>query len=108
MTLYLLMESAIEAAEDNKGEIPDELRGPLLDCCEAFGVKVDNIASYIKSQENDARNAKREIDRLQSRASAAENRVERVHGELTGSSGYRSLVQASTMPPPPVRIETSW
>jgi hypothetical protein len=32
----------------------------------------------------------------------------RVHGELTGSSGYRSLVQASTVPPPPVRIETSW
>ena len=31
-----------------------------------------------------------------------------VHGELTGSSGYRSLVQASTVPPPPVRIETSW
>ena len=32
----------------------------------------------------------------------------RVHGELTGSSGNRSLVQASTVPPPPVRIETSW
>ena len=31
-----------------------------------------------------------------------------VHGELTGSSGYRSLVQASTVPPPPVRTETSW
>jgi hypothetical protein len=30
-----------------------------------------------------------------------------VHGELTGSSGYRSLVQASTVPPPPVRTETS-
>src|SRR4030095_493793 len=24
------------------------------------------------------------------------------HGELTGSSGYRSLVQASTVPPPPI------
>ena len=34
--------------------------------------------------------------------------VQHVHGELTGSSGYRSLVQASTVPPPPVRIETSW
>jgi hypothetical protein len=32
-------------------------------------------------------------------------RNERVHGELTGSSGYRSLVQASTVPPPPVRTE---
>ena len=35
-------------------------------------------------------------------------RFQRVHGELTGSSGYRSLVQASTVPPPPVRTETSW
>ena len=34
--------------------------------------------------------------------------IEPVHGELTGSSGYRGLVQASTVPPPPVRTETSW
>ena len=66
-TLCLLMESATEAAEESNGEIPDELQGALLDYCEAFGVKVDNIANYIKSQENDARNARREIDRLQSR-----------------------------------------
>jgi len=79
-TLCLLMESATEAAEANNGEIPDELRAALLDYCEAFGVKVDNIANYIKSQENDARNARREIDRLQSRATAAENRVERLKG----------------------------
>jgi hypothetical protein len=31
-----------------------------------------------------------------------------VHGELPGSSGYRSLVQASTVPPPPVQTEISW
>ena len=79
-TLCLLMESATEAAEANNGEIPDELRVALLDYCEAFGVKVDNIANYIKSEENDARNARREIDRLQLRASAAENRVERLKG----------------------------
>jgi hypothetical protein len=79
-TLSLLMESATEAADENNGEIPDELRGALLDYCEAFGVKVDNIANYIKSQENYARNAKREIDRLQSSASTAENRVERLKG----------------------------
>src|SRR5262249_34450565 len=36
------------------------------------------------------------------------NDVSPVHGELTGSSGYRSLVQASTVPPPPVRTEISW
>ena len=79
-TLCLLMESATEAAEANNGEIPEELRAALLDYCEAFGVKVDNIANYIKSQENDARNARREIDRLQSRATSAENKVERLKG----------------------------
>lgn len=79
-TLCLLMESAAEAADENNGEIPDELRGALLDYCEAFGVKVDNIANYIKSQETYARNAKREIDRLQSSASTAENKVERLKG----------------------------
>jgi Siphovirus Gp157 len=78
--LCLLMESATEAAEGNNGELPDELRGALLEYCEAFGVKVDNIANYIKSQEDDARNARREIDRLQSRATTAENRVERLKG----------------------------
>ena len=79
-TLCLLMESATETAENNNGEITDELRVALLDYCEAFGVKVDNIANYIKSQENDARNARREIDRLQSRVSAAEKRIDRLKG----------------------------
>jgi hypothetical protein len=66
-SLSLLMESAIEAAADNNGELPEELRLALLDYCEAFGAKVDNIANYIKSQEFEARNAKTEIDRLQVR-----------------------------------------
>jgi hypothetical protein len=81
-SLSLLMESATEAAADNNGEIPDELRQALLDYCEAFGAKVDNIANYIKSQEFEARNAKSEIDRLQSRQAAAENKVERLKGLL--------------------------
>jgi hypothetical protein len=81
-SLSLLMESATEAAADNSGEIPDELRQSLLDYCEAFGAKVDNIANYIKSQEFQARNAKSEIDRLQSRQAAAENKVERLKGLL--------------------------
>jgi hypothetical protein len=81
-SLSLLMESATEAAADNSGEIPDELRQALLDYCEAFGSKVDNIANYIKSQEFEARNARTEIDRLQSRQAAAENKVERLKGLL--------------------------
>lgn len=80
-SLSLLMESATEAA-DNAGEIPEELRQALLDYCEAFGTKVDNIANYIKSQENEARNAKAEIDRLQARQTTAEKKVDRLKGLL--------------------------
>jgi len=93
-SLSLLMESATEAAADNSGEIPDELRRALLDYCEAFGAKVDNIANYIKSQEFEARNAKTEIDRLQSRQAAAENKVERLKGLLRyfmETRGLRSM-----------------
>ena len=87
-TLSLLMESATEEAPDNNGEIPDELRQALLDYCEAFGAKVDNIANYIKAQEGEARNAKIEIERLQARQAAAENRVERVEGPPQILHGY--------------------
>ena len=81
-SLSLLMESATEAAAENNGEVPEELRQALLAYCEAFGTKVDNIANYIKSQEYEARNAKSEIDRLQARQAAAENKVERLKGLL--------------------------
>ena len=93
-SLSLLMESATEAAADNNGEIPEELRQALLDYCEAFGAKVDNIANYIKSQEFEARNAKTEIDRLQARQAAAENKVERLKGLLKyfmETRGLRSM-----------------
>src|ERR1035441_3814865 len=93
-SLSLLVESATEAAADNNGELPEELRQALLDYCEAFGAKVDNIANYIKSQECEARNAKTEIDRLQSRQAAAENRVERLKGLLKyfmETRGLRSM-----------------
>ena len=90
-SLSLLMESATEAAADNNGEVPEEVRQALLDYCEAFGAKVDNIANYIKSQEFEARNAKTEIDRLQSRQAAAENKVERLKGLLKYFMESRSL-----------------
>ena len=93
-SLSLLMESATEAAADNSGELPEELRQALLDYCEAFGAKVDNIANYIKSQEFEARNAKTEIERLQSRQGAAENKVERLKGLLKyfmETRGLRSM-----------------
>src|ERR1017187_3919582 len=79
-SLSLLMESATEAAADNNGELPDELRQALLDYCEAFGAKVDNIANYIKSQDFEARGAKPEIDGFKPRKAEPENRVERLKG----------------------------
>jgi hypothetical protein len=39
-SLSLLMESATEAAADNSGEMPEELRQAVLDYCEAFGLAV--------------------------------------------------------------------
>ena len=93
-TLSLLMESATEETTTGNGEIPDELRQALLDYGEAFGAKVDNIANYIKAQEGEARNAKVEIERLQSRQAVAENRVERLKGLLKyfmNSRGLRSM-----------------
>ena len=92
-SLSILMESATDEAANNNGEIPEELRQALLDYCEAFGAKVDNIANYIKSQEFDARNAKAEIDRLQSRQAAAENRVERLKGLLKYFMETRGLLR---------------
>jgi len=90
-SLTLLMESATEMAAENNGEISDELRQALLDYFEAFGTKVDNIANYIKSQENEVRNAKVEIDRLRSRLAAAENRIDRLKGLLKYFMETRNL-----------------
>jgi len=90
-TLSLLMDSAADEAPGNNGEISDDLRQALLDYCEAFGAKVDNIANYIKAQEGEARNAKVEIERLQTRQVAAENRVEKLKGLLKYFMDTRGL-----------------
>jgi hypothetical protein len=81
-SLSALMESAVDAAAENNGEIPAELQQALLDYCEAFGQKVDNIARYIRSQEFEAGSAKAEIQRLEQRKAAAEHRAERLKGLL--------------------------
>src|SRR5580658_5983663 len=90
-SLSLLMDSATEAAMEGNGEIPSELQQALLDYCEAFGTKVDNIANYIKSQENEARNAKAEVERLQSRMVTAENKVDRLKNLLKYFMESRNL-----------------
>jgi hypothetical protein len=81
-SLSRLMEAAVEGADGNHGKIPEELRQALLDCCEKFGTKVDNIANYIKSQEWEVQYAKAEIERLHSRQAAADNKVQRLKGLL--------------------------
>jgi len=81
-SLSALMESDVEAAIENNNEIPAEMHQALLDYCETFGEKVDNVARYIRSLEFEARNAKTEIDRLEQRKAAAEHRVERMKGLL--------------------------
>jgi hypothetical protein len=81
-SLRLLLDSAWEAAEDNNGEIPQELQQALLDYCEAFGEKVDNIARYIHAQEAVIAIAGTEAERYSRRKATAENAVVRLKGLL--------------------------
>ena len=81
-SLRLLLDSAWEAAEENNGEIPQELQQALLDYCEAFGEKVDNIARYIHAQEAVIAIAGTEAERYSRRKATAENAVVRLKGLL--------------------------
>jgi hypothetical protein len=81
-SLRLLLDSAWEAAEDNNGEIPQELQQALLNYCEAFGEKVDNIARYIHAQEAVIAIAGTEAERYSRRKATAENAVVRLKGFL--------------------------
>lgn len=104
-SLSLLMESAAEAGTANNGDVPEELCQALLDYCEAFGTKVDNIANYVKSQECEARNAKIEIDRLQSRQAAAANKVERLNVSGGGGGSHFGGPTGTT---PPILRSGDW
>ena len=73
--LMALVESAQDEAAANGGELSEHLRTALADYVEAFGEKVDRIASYLKAQESFAELAKREEERLHARRKSAENRV---------------------------------
>ena len=81
-SLRLLLDSAWEAAEENNGEIPQEVQQALLDYCEAFGEKVDNIARYIHAQEAVIAIAGTEAERYSRRKATAENAVVRLKGLL--------------------------
>ena len=92
--LCVLMDEAVDAAAANDGEIPESLQQALVDYCQAFGEKVDNIARYIRSQEFEADNAGEEIERLSARKASAKNRAARLKDMLKyfmQSRGVRSL-----------------
>ena len=81
-SLRRLLDSALEAAEENNGEIPQELQQALLNYCEAFGEKVDNIARYLHAQEAVIAIAGTEAARYSRRKARAENAVARLKGLL--------------------------
>jgi hypothetical protein len=86
-----LVESAQEEAAANGGELSEELKTALADYVEAFGEKVDRIASYLKAQEAFADLAKREATRLESRRRAAESRAKSLKNFLCFYMGSRGL-----------------
>jgi len=76
---------------------PRELQQALLDYCEAFGEKIDNIARYIHAQEAVIAIAGTEAERYSRRKATAENAVaveefvEVLHGEPPNPLDERSL-----------------
>jgi hypothetical protein len=81
-SLSLLLDSALEAAEETNGIIPPDLQQALLDYCEAFGDKVDNIARYIRAKEAVSATAGKEAERCSRWKAAADNAIERLKNLL--------------------------
>jgi len=77
-SLAALVEAAELEAEANNGELSESVKEALATYAEAFGQKVDRIASFLKAQTAEAELAKRESERLQARYKAAENREKRL------------------------------
>jgi len=76
--LEALVEAAEQEAEANNGEISESIKTALATYAEAFGYKVDRIASYLKAQKAESELAQREAERFQARHEAAENREKRL------------------------------
>jgi len=77
-SLEALVEAAEREAEANNGEISEDIKTALATYADAFGYKVDRIASYLKAQKAEAELAQREAERFQARHKAAENREKRL------------------------------
>jgi len=92
-SLAALIEAATEHAEANNGEVSNEIKTALATYIEAFGHKVDRIASYLKAQKAEADLAQREAERLQARHRAAENREKRLKQMLAWFMVTRNVRQ---------------
>jgi hypothetical protein len=92
-SLAALVETAEEHAEANNGEVSEEIKTALATYVEAFGYKVDRIASYLKAQKAEADLAQREAERLQARHRAAENREKRLKQMLVWFMMTRNVRQ---------------
>src|ERR1700730_5512727 len=77
-SLDALVEAAEQEADANNSEISNDIKTVLATYAEAFGYKVDRIASYLKAQKAEAELAQREADRFQARYKAAESREKRL------------------------------
>jgi hypothetical protein len=91
--LELLMDSAVEEASANNGQLSEELQRALSTYVEAFGEKVDRIAQYLKAQDAEAEIAKREAARLQARQKSAEARAKSLKSFLCYFMESRQLRQ---------------
>jgi len=81
-SLDLLIQGAEEEAEDNNGEVPEQLKTAIMEYFDAHLRKIDRIAGYIRAQEAEALIAGREMERLQARQRAAKNRATRTRAML--------------------------
>lgn len=77
-SLAALVEAVEEYAEANNGELSESIKEALVTYAEAFGYKVDRIASFLKAQKAESEIAQREGERFQARHKAAENREKRL------------------------------
>jgi hypothetical protein len=78
-----IMAEAIELAEQNEGEISEELSKALEGVEMALEEKIENTALYIKNLEAEAEMIKVEEKRLSERRKACENKAERVREWLS-------------------------
>ncbi len=76
--LDALVEAAQQEAEENGGEVSDEIKSALATYAEAFEYKIDQIANYLKAQRAESEIAQREAERFQTRHKSAEGREKRL------------------------------